>query len=173
MAPAPMITTEEGSESRTRAWSLVMIRSPTSRPGSILGYDPVARTTSLARIVLPSTWTAGPAASFPVPRITSILRALISPVSPETFFSTMWRSASTTFGQSTWPDALMPHSCERLIRSMTAADSRSAFEGMHPRSRHVPPSRSSRSTMATRLPSSAARRAVAYPPVPLPRTTTS
>ncbi len=36
----------------------------------------------------------------------------------------------------------MPHSSDRLIRSMTAADSSSAFDGMQPRRRHVPPSRS-------------------------------
>src|SRR4029450_7688864 len=44
---------------------------------------------------------------------------------------------------------------------------------MQPRNRHVPPSRSSRSTMATRLPSCDARRAAEYPPVPAPITTTS
>ena len=43
--------------------------------------------------------------------------------------------------------------------SMTAADCRRAFVGMQPRSRQVPPRRSSRSTRATRLPSWADRRA--------------
>ena len=44
----------------------------------------------------------------------------------------------------------------------------SAFEGMQPRLRHVPPSVASRSTMTTLLPSCAALNAVAYPPGPAP-----
>ena len=44
----------------------------------------------------------------------------------------------------------------------------SAFDGMHPRLRQVPPSVASRSIMATRLPSSAARKAVEYPLGPPP-----
>ena len=35
----------------------------------------------------------------------------------------------------------MPHSSERSTVSITAADCRSAFVGMQPRSRQVPPSR--------------------------------
>jgi hypothetical protein len=46
MAPAPMITTDEGSRSRTSASSLVMTWSETSILGSSRGREPVARTTS-------------------------------------------------------------------------------------------------------------------------------
>src|SRR5439155_677706 len=120
-----------------------------------------------------STRTPGPPTIVPRPLMTSILRALIRPVSPLTFLSTTCRSLSSTLGQSTRPDASMPHSDARLTWSMTDADSRRALDGMHPRRRHVPPRRSSRSTSATRFPSSAARRAEAYPPVPLPSTMTS
>src|ERR687892_1674487 len=56
---------------------------------------------------------------------------------------------------------------------MTAADWRSALVGMQPRRRQVPPSRSSRSTSATRFSSWAARSAQEYPPVPAPTTITS
>src|SRR6187455_1983138 len=44
---------------------------------------------------------------------------------------------------------------------------------MHPRKRHVPPRRSSFSTMETESPSCAARIAPTYPPGPLPITTRS
>src|SRR5438046_3937773 len=50
-----------------------------------------------------------------------------------------------------------------------SADCRRALVGMQPRSRHVPPRRSSFSIIATRLPSVAARSAHEYPPVPEPR----
>ena len=108
-----------------------------------------------------------------MPCTTSILRALIRPVTPLTSLSTIASSNAFTADQSGSPDALMPHSAARFTVSMTAADCRSAFVGMQPRSRHVPPMRSSRSTMATRLPSCAARSAAEYPPVPAPITTTS
>ncbi len=129
--------------------------------------------TSAASRRRPSTSTAGPATSVAVPWTTSIFRALIKPVTPLTNLSTTTSSNALTADQSGSPDALMPHSEDRLTVSMTDADCRSAFVGMHPLSRQVPPMRSSRSTMATRLPSWAARSAAEYPPVPAPITTTS
>src|SRR6187551_2318892 len=53
------------------------------------------------------------------------------------------------------------------------ACSRSAFVGMQPQIRQVPPSAFCFSTTATFLPSCAARIAPTYPPVPAPITTTS
>ena len=158
-APAPITTADAGIRSNHSAWSLVMMCSPTSRPGIILGRDPVATMTSVAPIVRPSTSTAGPDTSVADPWITSMPRSLTRPVTPLTSLSTIESSKATTADQSGSPEALMPHSSERLTVSMTAADCSSALVGMQPRSRHVPPRRSSRSTRATRLPSCAARRA--------------
>src|SRR6266511_1851227 len=120
-----------------------------------------------------TTAKAGPGSSVACPWITSILRILIRPVSPRTSLSTTFFWNASTPSQSGSPDALIPHSWDRFTLSRTAADWSRAFVGMQPRSRHVPPRRSSRSMSATRLPSSAARRAHAYPPVPAPRIATS
>ena len=136
-----------------------MTRSETSRPGSSRGFDPVARTTSAAPSVRPLTSTAGPFTNVASPWMTSILRAFTSPVSPLTSLSTVLRWNAITPSQSTSPLALMPHSSERCTESITAADCKSAFVGMHPRSRQVPPRRSSFSIIATRLPRVAARSA--------------
>src|SRR5581483_6020046 len=56
--------------------------------------------------------------------------------------------------------------------SAISAACNSAFVGMQPRCRQVPPTLS-RSTMTTDIPSSAARNAQAYPPLPPPRMTMS
>src|SRR5216684_948 len=60
----------------------------------------------------------------------------------------------------------------RAIFSACACSSR-ALVGMHPQSRHVPPSAFCFSTTATLRPSCAARMAATYPPVPAPITMTS
>ena len=57
-------------------------------------------------------------------------------------------------------EALTPSSAARCTVSMVCVAVISAFEGMHPRFRQVPPSVPSRSISATFLPSSAARSAV-------------
>src|SRR5919109_168172 len=142
-------------------------------PGRSRGVEPVARTTSVAWSVRPSTSTDGPDLSEAVPLTTSIFLAFTRPVRPDTSLSTIFAWNAWIFDQSGWPLALMPHSIDRLTVSMTDADCSSALVGMHPRSRHVPPRRWSRSTSATRLPSKANRRAQEYPPVPAPITTTS
>jgi hypothetical protein len=154
-----MITADDGSSLNHNAWSLVITRPEISRPGRSLGVEPVATTTSVASRVRPATSTLGPGRSVAEPWTTSTFRAFIRPVTPRTSLSTTLFSKACTCVQSGSPDALMPHSSERLTASITAADCSSALVGMQPRSRQVPPSRSSRSTMATRLPSCAARRA--------------
>ena len=136
-----------------------MTRSPISRPGRRRGNEPDASTTSLASIVRPSTWMDGPGASLPVPWTTSILRSLTRPVTPLTSLATIFSWKAVTSSQFGFPEASMPHSVDRFTLSMTAADCNRALVGMQPRSRHVPPRRSSFSTRATRFPSSAARRA--------------
>ena len=45
ITPPPRTTTLSGTRSSPRACSLVMIRPPISRPGSVRAYEPVARTT--------------------------------------------------------------------------------------------------------------------------------
>jgi hypothetical protein len=158
-APAPITIADAGIRSRNNASSLVTIRSVIETPGSSRGADPVATTTSPASILVPSTSTAGPGTSRAAPRIDAIPRCLIRPVTPLTSLSTTFSSNASTADQSGSPEALMPHSWARLTVSMTAADCNSALVGIQPRNRHVPPSRSSRSTRPTFLPSCAARSA--------------
>ena len=68
--------------------------------------------------------------------------------------------------------ALMPNFALSRAESATSAACSSALVGMQPRCRQVPPTLSF-SIRATRLPSSAARNAQAYPPLPPPSTTMS
>src|SRR3954471_11806530 len=68
--------------------------------------------------------------------------------------------------------ALMPNCSLSRVWSAISAACSSAFVGMHPRCRQVPPS-SALSIRATERFSSAARRAAAYPPLPAPRITMS
>ena len=142
-------------------------------PGSNLGVEPVAMTTSVAESSLPSTDTEVPDRRTAVPCTTSTFRALMSEVRPETSLSTIRSSKALTASQSGEPLAFTPHSSARLTVSRTSADRSNALVGMHPLSKQVPPSLPSRSTRATRLPSSADRKAHEYPPVPEPITTTS
>ena len=69
-------------------------------------------------------------------------------------------------------EVLMPNFSLSREESATSAACSSALVGMHPRCRQVPPTLSL-SIRATRLPSSAARSAQAYPPLPPPSTTMS
>ena len=172
-APAPITTTEPGMRSARSASSLVITRPLTWSPGRSRGAEPVASTMSVAVTAFPPTVSdrSGPNAAAPVS--TSIPRCFTSPVTPLTSLSIEASSKAWIADQSGSPAALMPHSEDRSTVSITSADRKSAFVGMQPRSRQVPPRRSSRSTNATRLPSCAARRAAEYPPVPAPITTTS
>jgi hypothetical protein len=99
-----------------------MTRSPSSIPGRSFGCEPVAMTTSVASIGAPSTSSAAPAFMVADPLTTSILRALTSPVSPETSLSTILASKARIASQSGEPEASMPHSLARFTVSMTAAD---------------------------------------------------
>src|SRR4051812_1519762 len=71
-----------------------------------------------------------------------------------------------------WKVPWIPNVAASLIVSTVSAEWSSAFVGMQPRCRQVPPTLS-RSTITTLMPSSAARSAAAYPPLPPPRTTRS
>jgi len=67
---------------------------------------------------------------------------------------------------------LTPNASLSRAWSAISAECSSALVGMHPLCRQVPPTLSF-SISATRLPSSAARSAQAYPPLPPPSTTMS
>ena len=160
-APAPMTTAEDGM--RVVAQRLVARDAPASPTGAraaAAAREPVASTTSrrLDRARRPPR-RAGPRRAWRCPGSRRSPLACSSPVTPVTSLSTMPSWNAWIAGQSGSPAALMPHSRRARRCRITSADCRSAFVGMHPRSRHVPPSRSSRSTMATRLPSCAARSA--------------
>ncbi len=74
------------------------------------------------------------------------------------------RSSFTEEGEMPWGSALW------RMTWKSSLDSRSAFEGMHPTLRHVPPSAASFSTRAVFSPNCAARMAQTYPPGPAPIT---
>ena len=68
MTPPPSTTTEAGTELRASAWSLVMTRSPSmSRPGRLLGTEPVASTMWRPSRRCPSTSTVVGPTSRPLP----------------------------------------------------------------------------------------------------------
>src|SRR3954471_23553515 len=67
---------------------------------------------------------------------------------------------------------LTPKAAASLITSTVSAECSRALVGMQPRCRQVPPTLS-RSIITTLMPSSDARSAAAYPPLPPPRTTRS
>src|SRR5689334_1146440 len=69
--------------------------------------------------------------------------------------------------------SVRPHSFQSFAIFSAWACSRSAFVGIQPQFKHVPPTTGARSTTAVRKPTCAARIAATYPPVPEPITTTS
>src|SRR5687767_7248527 len=122
------------------------------------------------------TCTVPPPASRALPLIQSILfflkrnsTPLVSPV------TTLVRRALTRFMSidGLTSPSTRPHSFASCAIFRAWACSSSAFVGMQPQLRHVPPSDGWRSTTAVLRPSCAARIAATYPPVPAPITTTS
>ena len=138
-----------------------MIGPPRSNPGISRGTEPAARMTFVPVIcvVEPSgevTVTVWSGPRLPMPLNTSTLRPLhiaaMPPTRPATIlFLRSWVTAKFTLGAP----ASMPNSPAWATWRCTAAVSRNAFAGMHPRLRHVPPS-ASISTMATCTPADAA-----------------
>ncbi len=161
MTPPPRTTTRGGTKSIARACSLVMMRPPISRPGSDLGYEPVARTTLRPRTARPPTSTVERSTRRPSPSTISIWWALARPCSP------LYRRAMTPSLYALTPDMstdskvdFTPKRSPSRAVSATSAAWSSALVGMQPTCRQVPPSLCF-STRATRRPSSAARNAQA------------
>ena len=161
MTPPPMTATDAGSSLRSRNSSDVITHRPsTSKPGSVWGTDPAARTTLRPTTTRPasspsttSTWRS--ALRVPVPVSVVTLRPLSSPANPlnslsTTAFLRSWLTAKSTVT----PDTPIPKSLEPSTVRYTAAVSRNSLAGMQPRCRQVPPTLS-RSTMATDRPAAA------------------
>ena len=167
MAPAPMIVTDFGGGSRRRASSESMIRSwSTLRSGRWRGALPVARMRSVALASRspdspPLTLTLVGPVRTPLPRSTVTAFFFMRNSTPRTCLSTTAsRRLPRLAGSRPMPSALVsPNSPpSSLTRCKRSAVSSSALDGMQPRFRQVPPSLS-RSTMATFMPSWAARMA--------------
>src|SRR4051812_774082 len=180
-APVPMITIDLGIALSPIASSLVMIRLRSiSTPGTLRGCDPVATMISLRAVSVcccPSVTSTLPfPARRPLPLIQSILFFLNSsstpPVRPLTIRSLRDWTCAMSRPMAASP-SVKPHSFQSWAILSECACSSSAFVGMQPQFRQVPPRTGARSTTAVRRPSCAARIAATYPPVPDPITTTS
>ena len=125
-----------------------MIGPPRSKLGISRGTEPLARITwrPLIEVAVPSgavTVTEWSGPSEPTPLNTSTLRPLHIAAMPLTKPSTMrclrcWVTAKLTEGAL---DS-MPNSAACSTWRCTAAVSRNALAGMHPRFKHVPPNAS-------------------------------
>jgi len=103
----------------------------------------------------------------PTPVSTRTPRCLASPERPrESVLTTASLRARIAGRSRRGSPKWMPASRSSLAESITSAMCRSVFEGMQPTLRHTPPSVEWRSTSATALPRSAARKAAVYPPGP-------
>ena len=161
IAPPPMTTIRSGTWSRSSTSSLDMIGPPRSKLGIIRGTDPAARMTLRPVIVVfvpsgASTVTVWSGPRLPTPLNTSTWRPLhiaaMPPTRPATIlFLRCCVTAKLTDGAL----ASMPNSAAWATWRWTAAVSRNALAGMHPRLRHVPP-RASISTSAALTPADAA-----------------
>ena len=182
-APAPIITALEGKVFSSNAWVESISAPANGFPGNASGRDPVANTTSSASIassvstgsntpastdrntcVSPSAGVTRTVCAFcnaAQPRNTVTPRCASRPVSPFVIVSTVETRKSRNLPKSMLCSvALMPMRSALWMVSTLCTAVNNAFDGMHPRLRHVPPSVPSRSINATDLPSSAARSAV-------------
>ncbi len=112
---------------------------------------------------------------FPVPWMTSILFFFIRNSTPLTLPSMPCCLKFIIEGRSSFGGGtLTPILANECAASSNISDAcNSAFDGMQPILRQVPPSVSFFSTTATFMPSWAARMAQTYPPGPVPMTTRS
>ena len=149
-----------------------------SRPGNDRASDPVAITTLVPVSVLTSR-AAGDPHRVRVDQLAAP-DARPSPCDPTTGPRGPSVTRSTTVRLRTWDcsrssdgsPTSIPYSDARCTVRSTSAVCRSSLAGMHPRCRHVPPTRRS-STIAMFRPAAAPYNAVAYPAGPPPRTTMS
>ncbi len=144
--PPPMTTTRPGSSVSSNTSSEVSTVLPsTSKPGSVLGTEPLASTMwrPVSSVVVPSapvTVTVWSGPSRPTPPNTVTLRFLSRPLTPATSLSTTWSLRANSAVASTFGASLRtPNSADPATVRHTAAASSSSFAGMHPRFRQVPP----------------------------------
>ena len=165
ITPPPITATRSGSVSASLfvLWSDVMTVVPlTSMPGIARGADPAHTTTARPdRVCVPPSWpvtaTAPSDVSRPQPNTTFTLRRFSSPDRPLCRLPTMPALRLLAAGQSGSgvPPTFTPCSAAWLTVRNTSAACSSAFAGMHPRCRQVPPTFSA-STRATDRPADAA-----------------
>jgi hypothetical protein len=159
------MTIDVGISFKPIASSLVMIRFRSiSMPGTLRGCDPVATMISVRAAIVrlsPSVTSTRPLpARRALPLIQSILFFLKSssmpPVSPFTILSLRACTCAMSTPIAASP-SVRPHSFQFCATFNACACSSSAFVGMQPQFRHVPPSTGARSTTAVASPSCAAR----------------
>ena len=147
MTPAPITHRRFGTASSSSALQESMTCCPSKGMNfRVVGSEPLASTTWRARSCetlpsLPVTSTTRLASSFPVPKIGVTPAPLRSAATPPVMFLTMAARRFCMAARSRLrPLALMPcaaNSC--CARCHSSEDSSSAFEGMQPAFRQVPP----------------------------------
>ena len=164
IGPLPRMAIDFGTVRMPMASSLVMMRvRSSSMPGTLRAYDPVATTISFAVSVCfssPVTSTVPGPASFALPLIQVTLFFLNRNSTPRVRMVTILSLRPCTWFMSMragWSPRMSPHSFAACAIFSAWACSSSAFVGMHPQFRHVPPRAFCRSTTATLRPSCAAR----------------
>ena len=175
MTPPPTMRRLAGTRPRSRISLLLRIRLPSNgRKGSATSEEPVATMILFAATApMPSTSIEAAPVRRPVPLSTSIRRAFRIFSTPETSsFTTRDLFAKSPAGSISTGPPEMPRPFPSRTRSSRCAAPCSAFVGMQPQLRHVPPS-DSFSMRQTFAPSCAARIAAGYPAGPPPRTATS
>ena len=181
ITPAPTISSLPGTLSSDSAPVDDTMRfSSISMPFSRAISEPVAITMFLVSTtcVLPSppvTSTLPVPSTLPLPWMTSILFFFIRNSTPLTLPSMPCCLKFIIAGRSSFgAETLMPILAKECPASSNISEAcSSAFDGMQPTLRQVPPSVAFFSTTATFMPSCAARTAQTYPPGPVPMITRS
>ena len=181
ITPAPMIRSFDGTFSSDSAPVDDTTRfSSISMPFSRAISEPVAMTMFLVSTVcalpsLPVTSTLPAPRILPLPLMTSILFFFIRNSTPLTLPSMPCCLKFIIDGRSSFgAETLTPILAKECPASSNISEAcSSAFDGMQPTLRQVPPSVAFFSTTATFMPSCAARTAQTYPPGPVPMTTRS
>ena len=154
MTPPPMITMLAGSSLISRTPSLDRIYfSSILIPASDMHPEPLAIIMDLALTDSdPLILTMSPPASVALPLIRSILFALKSVSIPVLRRNVTSSLRATIAGKSTLkPSTITPQAADPLRVDKIEAEFRKDFVGIHPRLRHVPPTRSFSITQTLRL----------------------
>ena len=161
-------------ESITR--SLPMLKAPGiagTLPVAMIAFSKVTCLPAGIDSSSPSSEIVFASTNFAKPLMTLIFRFLAKPPKPPVrlLMTLFLRSRSLSSSILGSPKLTPQSACISSASETTRATCSSAFEGMQPRSKQVPPSFPSASTKTTSMPSSAAKKAAAYPPGPPPMTT--